>query len=212
MQRSLKQEFEASQRWPWLKVAIGAGILLTGAAFWSWRPVPTLRNALVQVEVTKLEQPFRNRPLQGLPFGSWNWVDASRRSELIASMPKAEETVDVMLKLAAGKAFLFYPSLTQGFVPTASGPVFVSKLNWDKMNGIARDERGGPVLDLAPFKPRPTVAAVPVERLVDFVRQDTNGSWRFYLTYEGQRPEDQRSAWPVHDPIAALTFLKRPAP
>ncbi len=212
MQRSLKKEFEASQRWPWLTMVIGAAIVLAATTVWSWRPVPTLRNALANVDVTKLEQPFRNRRLQGLPFGSWNWVDASRRAELVASMPKAEEPVDEMLKLAAGKPFLFYPSLTQGFVPTANGPVFVSKLGWDKMNGIARDERGGPVLDLAPFKPRPTVVAVSVERLLDYVRQDTDGTWRFYLAYEGQRPEDQRSAWPVHDPIAALTFLKRAAP
>lgn len=212
MQRSLRSEFEASQRWPWLKVAIGAAIVLAVASAWSWRPVPTLRNALANVDVSKLEQPFRNRRLEGLPFGSWNWVDASRRAELVASMPNAEATVDVMLNLAAGKTFLFYPSLTQGFVPTASGPVFVSKLSWDKMNGIARDERGGPVLDLAPFKPKPTVVAVPFERLADFVRRDADGKWQFYLAYEGQRPEDQRSAWPVHDPIAALTFLKRAQP
>lgn len=212
MQRTLKQEFEAGWRLPWRKLCISAAtVVAVASAWWAW-PVSTLRHALANVDATQFEQPYRNRRLDGRPFTSWNWVDASRRTELAASMPKAEETVDVMLRLAAGKSFLFYPSTTQGFVPTARGTLFVTKLGWDKTNGIARDVRGGPVLDLKPYKVTPTVAAIPADRLVDYVTQDLSGRWQFYFTYEGQAPEDNRNSWGVHDPIAALTLLKGPAP
>lgn len=212
MQKSLREEFEASQRWPWWTLALWTAAIGVAVTTWALWPPATLRHALADVDEKRLALPYRNRALQGAPFTSWNWVDASRRPELAASMSKAGEAVDVMLRLAEGRAFLFYPSSTQAFVPTARGPVFVTNLGWEKTNGIARDVRGGPVLDLKPFKVTPTVVAVPADTLMDYVTADGSGDWRFFATYEGQRAEDNRNRWRVHDPVAALTFLRRAAP
>jgi hypothetical protein len=209
MQKSLKQEFDEDRKWPWRSMGkVAAGALGLWLVYEMW-PVSTLRDALGGIDVAQIAQPYRDRPFKGEPFLSWNWVDASRRGDLVASMPKAEAAVDEMIRLAEGRKFLFYPSTTQAFVPTPKGIVFVMKLPWDKYIELAREATGGPTLDLKRYKPSPEVVAMPAEVLMDYVRLGADGFWRFHLGHEGRESRDKRIGWSINDPVAALTLLRK---
>lgn len=211
MTQSLKDEFEASRRWPWRRLAV---IPVMGAAVWAagalW-PVSTLRHARVDVSDGQIARPYQDRAFQGAEFASWNWVDTSRRVDMLRVGPKADDVIDVMLWLADGKRFLFHPLTMQGLISTPKGDVFVFKPGWEKYARIARDAAGGPVHDLKPHKVTPLVVVVPVETLKDYVRLHGDGVWRFFLVPDDQGADGNRNSVAMHDAAVALAHRPRRA-
>lgn len=208
MTQSLKEEFEAKGRWPLRRLAvipaIGAARWLIGALW----PVSTLRHAKIDIGSATLARPYQARAFQGSPFVSWNWVDASRRDEMLRAAPKSDDVVAAMLRHAEGRRFLFHPLSMQALLATPKGDVFVFKTDWEKYTRIARDAAGGPVLDLAPYTVTAQVVVVPVETMKDFVRLHADGVWRFFVVADGEASGESRNAIAIHDAVAALAHLR----
>lgn len=212
MTTSLKEQFEHGNR---RKRHLLFGLPLFGLAAYAlaglW-PTSTLRDALGRVGNEEFERPYEGRPFKGMPYFTWNWVDESRRADMQAAMTGRDEAIEAMLRLAQGQRFLFHPSSTQGFIVTSGGPVFVFYLSWEKFIGFARDARGGPVLDLAPYRLAPRVVAVPLEKLADVATlktESTGAVWRVYLKGEdAERSWDTRAPFNIHDPLGALSHTR----
>lgn len=211
MMPSLRDEFEAARRFPWRKLLKIAGAVLALWLVVTWWPPSTLRHALRSVDETRLAQPYRNRPFKDAPFVSWNWADASRRQDIIAAVPNGESLADEILRVANGTPFLVHPTARQALVATPRGAMFVMKLGWERYNGIAREARGGPVLDIARYVTKPDILVIPVDVVVDYVRQHEDGFWRFFVTHEGQDAGSARNAWTIYDAVTAVTLIRKAA-
>jgi hypothetical protein len=214
MAKTLKEEFESERRRDRLLFwSIPGVIVLIGLAIWLWPP-STLRDAIGSSAAANLKAPYRGQPFKNDVFMSWSWVDASRRSDMTASLPaNTREIVDVMFGAAEGRPFLFSPMYKQAFIPARKGAVFVLWLDWNRQTGFARDKDGGPVLDVKPYKVKPNIVVVPLDVLAPYVTQKAKDSvhpfWSVYLTVDGAPPPvSERNELIIADPVAAAHFGK----
>ena len=217
MTKTLKQEFASLNRRPWKVAAALAGVAVFGigaAVLW---PTPTLRAAAVRVETLALVPPYRDGRNVWSQTNKWHWVDATRRAEMIGPQGHNTPCVDAALKLAGGRPYMAMVIPCQALIATKSGPVLLFEIFSGDPAGLARDARGGPVLDLAPFKIGGRFAAVPVDKLLDLVTpepgREKDVDWRVYLTRPpGSFNDFMRQPIPIKDPLVALRFGREARP
>jgi hypothetical protein len=214
MASTLKEEFEQRQRWEKLiPIALLAFVLAALGAYAYWPP-NTLWDALKKAEPNKLRQIFQGVPLTGEAYSSWNWVDGGRRSEMIAGRSgpflAAAET---MLQAAKGRRFLFHPLGLQALVNTGNGPLFILRLPAHSYDAIARDQQGGPLLDLKDYWVSSDAVAIPAATLAHYATLESHVAddkfWRFFLEWTPRNGvSHDRTSITLFDPLTAMTASK----
>lgn len=189
-------------------IAAAAAVGAVAIAYW---PPATLRDRVRQIETLALVPPVSDGRSPWSFVGRWYRVDAGRRAQLVTSGGTNAEFVDLAIKLAAGQPFLVMVSPEQALITTQSGPVLLFGIYSGNPAGLARDAKGGPVLDLKPYKVAPRYAAVPVEQLLDLVTPEPGGErevdWRLFLVRPAGSFNDHiRQSITIRDPLVALRF------
>lgn len=217
MTKSLKQEFHSLKWRPWKAAAAltaAAALGIAAAALW---PPTTLRASAERVATMTLVPPYRDGRNVWSQSGRWHWVDASRRAEMISMGGHNAQFVDAALKLAGGRPFMVMMIPHQALITTRSGPVLLFEIFGSDAAGLARDARGGPEIDLAPYKVGSRYAAVPLDRLLDVVTPEPGGEkdvdWQVHLTRpKGSFNDHMRQPIRVRDPLVAVRFGREVRP
>lgn len=214
---SLRDEFESGKRRHRTLMVAGAVCVAALTAVIIMWPKPTLRDAVQNEDFSISRQLPNHADWSGTSKLAWNWADESRRADLLDAFQGDRGSVDALLKAAGGRRFLFWPLGRDGAGLTDRGVQVFLWLPTDKITTLAREPKGGPVLNLQPFKIAPRMAAVPLDNLAPFVTDKPTGrdtaKWHVYLGSDySENGGGERTEKTLLDPLVVAAVLKGQQP